>query len=309
MDKSRIEQRNATFRKHLEAMGDELLRQISDAEQVKNEADFKELKEALGRGHCSMCGYPLSHFTERKPCLHWLLKTKGFKKKHFPLLFEKYSFHRMEAYLRWVANADTPLKNINDLVEEKTSTKKIELTIRYKNLEWSFSCSNSDFHGHQGKHNGATPHYHFQMKVDDRVIINYNGFHVPFHEEDFFGFAVKDGEFPKLKHAHIQGAGVQALFDTFTPEELLDQMVKADNENEAIFNTSTLVEADPGTKISGSDLAALVEERNRTGVPLAKLIRKLPNVKVRSFITPGPGVPDLAKRTPNRRKENETRDL
>lgn len=309
MNKSKIEQNNAAFRKRLEAMSDKELRKVSDADQEKNEADFKELKEALERGYCSMCKFPISHFSESKPCFHWLLKPKGFKKRHFPLLFERYGFHRIEAYLRWVANVDAPFRNINDLVEEKTSTKKIELTIRYKNLEWSFSCSDSDFRGHFDKYNGTGPHYHFQMKVDDRVIINYNGFHVPFHEEDFFSFAVKDGEFPKLRHAHVQGAGAQALFDVFTPEELLDQMVRADNENEAIFSTSTLVEADPGTKISGSDLAALVEERNGTGIPLAKLTRKLPNVKVKNFITPGPGVPDLAKRTPNRKKGKEVEDF
>ncbi len=304
MNKSELDQKNASLRKHLETFSDEELQKINAAQHEENEADFKELKDALEKEMCSMCGQSITHFTEKKPCFHWLLnKTRGFRKKHFPLLFEKYSFHRLESYLRWVANTDVPLKNINDLVEEKSSTKKIEVTICYKNLEWSFSCSNSDFAGHHDKNNGKMPHYHFQMRVDEQVIINYNGFHIPFHNEDFFGFALKDGEFPKLRHAHVQGAGVQTLFDTFTPEELSEQMIKADNENDAMFHTSTLVQADPGTTISGSDLAELIKERDRTGIPLSRLVKKLPNVRAQSIISPGPGVPDLAKRTPRRKKD------
>ncbi|MFA5986505.1 MAG: ATP-binding protein [Parcubacteria group bacterium] len=301
-DLNEIEERNAALNKYLENITDEELLEKSEKETAQTELDFQALKEALKNNKCSLCGNSISQFSEKKPCLHWLLKPNGFKKKHFPLLFEKYNFHRMEAYLRWVANTDVPLKNINDLVEEKTSSKKIELTIRYKNLEWSFSCAESDFSGHQDSHEGKMPHYHFQMKLDDRVIINYGGFHIPFHDEDFFGFSISEGKIPRLGYKHIHGAGMQELLDNFSPDELLDQMIRAENYDDAQLHTSTLVEAAPGTTISGTDIANLYKEHKETGIPMAKLIKKLPNVKAMSVISPGPGVPDLAKRTSRRRK-------
>lgn len=306
MDLSEIEKRNAFVNKYLEDISDEELKKRSNEEYAKAEKDFKELKESLAEGKCSFCRNPISHFSDKKPCFHWLLKPNGFKKRHFPLLYKKYSFRRMEAYLRWVANTDVPLKNINDLVEEKTSSKKIELTISYKDLEWSFSCSESDYSGHQNKQEGKEPHYHFQMKKAGNVIINYGGFHIPFHDEDFFSFALAEGKIPRLGYKHIHGAGMQELLDNFSAEEILEQMIKADNEEDAQFHTSTLVEAEPGTTISGSDIADLVKEHKRTGIPMARLIQKLSNVKETSYITPGPGVPELAKRTPRRKnKKND----
>jgi hypothetical protein len=38
------------------------------------------------------------------------------------------------------------------MTEEGTGTKLFELTIRYKNLEWSISCSESDYLGHEAHH-------------------------------------------------------------------------------------------------------------------------------------------------------------
>ena len=84
------------------------------------------------------------------------------KKKHFPALFEKRGFHQISTYLRWVANCEKPFANINDLAEEEKPLNIIDLTIRYKNLEWSFICSENDKNGHQEKYEGKKPHYHFQ---------------------------------------------------------------------------------------------------------------------------------------------------
>ncbi len=301
MDWSEIERKNVALNKFLESMSDDEIKERNDKEIAKAEQDFLELRNAFKSGNCSICGYQLSHFSVKKPCLHWLLKTKGFKKKHFPLLYSKYNFHRIEAYLRWVANAEEPMKNINDLVEERSSNKKIETTIKYKNIEWSFSCSQSDYQGHHDRKTGKEPHYHFQMRVDGNVRINYNGFHIPFHDEDFFGFSVSEGKIKKLDFKHVQGVGMQGLLDEFSPEELLDQMVRSDNYDDAHLHTSTLVIADPGTTIAGEDIADLYKKHKKTGVPMAKLIKDLNNIKATSIISPGPGVPDLAKRTSRRK--------
>lgn len=296
------EERNKRFNEMLNSLSQEEFDLIALKQTEKDENDFRKLSEALKIGKCSFCGYSISHFSESKPCFHWLLKPKGFKKRHFPLLYEGKGFHQIEAYLRWVANTETPLININDLVDEQDGGKVIQLTIKYKNPEWSFSCSESDFKGHQDSQKGAMPHYHFQMKIDGWVMINYSGFHIPFNDYDDWSFAVKRGDFDRLKAGHIHGASIQDMFDRISAEELLDNMVRVEDENTAAFNMQTIITDDEGTTISGDDLADLFEESKRTGVPVAKLIHRLKNVRGTTFITPGPAVPEMAKRTPHKKR-------
>jgi hypothetical protein len=289
------------FNNYINSLPKEVIEAENKKELEQNSKDFKEFKEALAKGDCFYCGHPISHFSQSKPCFHWLLKPKGFKKKHFPLLYADKSFHQLEAYLRWVANSDRIGVNINDLVEEKNTSKIIEQTICYKNLEWSFSCSKGDMDGHAHKHEGTMPHYHFQMKVDGNVIINYSGFHIPFQDVDHFYFAMKKGAFDRMEHRHIQGAGMQTIFDNFKPEELLNLMrtsTDADDPQKSPFHMETFVMAKPGTTISGDEIAELQKESHKTGVPMAKLLRKLKNVQVSTVIQPGPALPEIAKRTP-----------
>lgn len=276
----------------------------NEAELDKSAQDFREFKKALADGKCSFCGYPLTHFSNQKPCFHWLLRPNGFKTKHFPSLYKIKSYHQINSYIRWVANSELPIQNINDLIEDRSPSKIIEETIRYKNLEWSFSCSESCMRGdsHKDKDANPLPHYHFQMKIDGMIFIKYAQFHIPFSDYDQFCLAVKRGEFDRLKSGHIEGAGMQTFYENFTPEEILNSMVDAgENDGTAQFRTQTLVLADEGTSISGDDLAEIFEEHKRTKIPLAKLIQRLKNVTAESHITPGPGVPEIAARTPNRR--------
>lgn len=292
------------FNEFLNNIPIEEFKKKNEEELDKTAQDFREFKEALKKGICCYCGYPITHFSDKKPCFHWLLKPKGFKTKHFPLLYKQKSFHQINAYLRWTANSETPIRNINDLAEERSSTKIIEETIKYKNLEWSFSCSGGCMSGdsHKDKNGNSIPHYHFQMKVNGLVIIKYGQFHIPLNDYDQFCFAVERGEFDRLKAGHIEGAGMQALFEHFTPEELLDYMKDAsDKEASAPFRIQTLVAADEGTTISGDEIADLLEEHKKTRIPIAKLIRNLKNVTATSYITPGPGIPEIAARKVNRR--------
>lgn len=293
------------FNELLNSIPSEVLMAKNKEQTIQDEKDFQDLKEELAQDKCSFCGNLLTHFTVRKPCFHWFLwRANGLRKKHFGVLFEQKSFHQIESYLRWVANCETPIRNINDLAEEKSPSKFIEKTIKYKNIEWSFSCSQGDLLGHKDKHEGKMPHYHFQMKINDNVVINYGAFHIPFCDYDEFCFAVERGEFDRLKSAHIHGAGMQSMFENLSPEELIDAMVRADDEDNAQFNLNTLVEADEGTTISGDEIADMFEESKRTGVPMAKLIHKLKNVKTQTFISPGPAVPEIAARTKKNRGKN-----
>ncbi len=276
--------------------------QENAAIQAERDAkDFQSLKESLAEGKCFYCKNPLTHFSQKKPCFHWLLwKAPGLKKKHFEILFNQKSYHELDAYLRWVANTDVPIRNINDLVEEKSSKKFIETTIRYKNLEWSFSCSYGDLQGHKDKYKGQVPHFHFQMKKDCNVVINYNYFHILFKDYDEFSFAIKRGEIDRLKAGHVHGAGMQTLLENMNPDKLIDSMRGTNSEEDAQFKVDTLLVAEEGTTISGDEIANLFEERKKTGESMAKLVRKLKNVKIKTIIAPGPGVPEIASRNANR---------
>ena len=236
-----------------------------------------------------------------KPCFHWLLNPKGFKKKYFPILYANYGFHQLEAYLRWLANTEAPVRNINDLFIEKGPSKEVAVTIKYKNMEWSFSCSKGDFEGHKDKNDGKYPHYHFQMKYEGRVIINYGGFHIPFNIDDELIFAIKNGEIDRLKYDYSYGAGMQCIIDRYEPERMLELMIAENSIDNGQFHLSTYIEAEPGTTISGNDIANLIIESKESGVPLAKLVQKINNTRITTVITPGPDIPRIAERKPRKK--------
>lgn len=99
-------------------------------------------------------------------------------------MVETFSLIKLEHYLRWVANEEAFAKNINDLADEG-SGKLVELTVKYKNLQWSFSCGAGDLDGHDGGgEHSKRPHWHFQMYIDDKPFIRYNDTHAPLSVED-----------------------------------------------------------------------------------------------------------------------------
>lgn len=290
---------------YLNSLSEEEIEKKNRKQIDEDNTEFECLKSALESGNCYYCGNSLTHFSDSKPCFHWLLKPKGFKKKHFPLLYSIKGFHEIQAYLRWVANSNIPFKNINNLREERDSSKIIEETIKYGDFEWSFSCSKNDFKGHEGSYEGGHPHYHFQMKVGGDVMINFNGFHLPFNENDEFAFAVKDNMFEKIKGGHLHGAGMQEFFDNLSPEEIIDNAEggKIIDEEDAVVRFSTILTADEGTTISGDEIADLMEESRRTKTPMAKLVRRIKNASAKTIVYPSPSIPDIAKRNKNRKKK------
>lgn len=304
MNEKQIQQ----FNDKLNSTSLEELKEIEENRQKENALDFQNFKEALDEGNCFYCKNPITHFSTKKPCLHWLLKPNGFKKKHFPILYKDESFRSLNTYLRWVANTEKVGQNINDLVEEQSSNKFIEETISYKNFEWSFSCSKTDRDGHAESHKGDMPHFHFQMKVNGNVIINYNAFHIPFTDYDEFSFAVEAGKFDRLESRRSFDAGMQTLLEHMEIDEnFIDELQYAEDETTAAFNTDIFIEADEGHTISGDDIADLLEERKRTGKSMAALAKKLPNVQIKTVISPGPGVPEIAERSGGRKKKNSSK--
>lgn len=262
---------------------------------AQSKREFAEFREALEEGKCYLCDDKLSSFDEGAPCLHWLLRPEGFRRKHFKKLFDEYSFIRIESYLRWYANAHEPFKNINDLKDEHVGDKVKVLTVKHGVFEWSFDFSRNCVEGRHGQH---VPHYHFQMKADERYLHKYNNRHIPLSEYELWWLDVEQGKIPQARIGGVQGMGMQGVIEDVASESLLQSMRYTEDVDNATYHTSSLVEFDQPTDI---DIGALYKEARETGVPVHQLLQKYhKNAKTRVFIEPGPGVPKPAQRTPVR---------
>lgn len=271
-------------------------------EETKKEYDT--FIQAFKAGRCYLCGLELRKFDIYKPCLHWLLLPSGFKKRYFRLIYNNFDHFQIQAYLRWVANIEGFGRNINDLEGEKSPSKVIETTIKYKNFEWSFSCDNTDLKGHwlRISSDARKPHYHFQIQLDGKPFINYSDFHIPLTNRDLFNIKVIRGEIDKAEHSFGPGMGMDEILNS--PPELLLKNTQATNDlSKATTHLQTFIVAEPGKTIKGEDIAKLLKERDRTGIPVAQLLKKLKGVRVRTIITPAPGMPDIAKRLGGRKRK------
>ena len=266
--------------------------------------EYEEFKAAFGKRKCYLCEKDIAWFGVNRPCIHWLLKPTGFKKRHFPLIFETHDYRQMSSYARWVASLEGPGKNVNDLVEEHSGTKLIDFTARFQHFTWSFSCGESDFKGHVGSESGGFPHYHLQMTVNGRPFIDYSDFHVPFSAADLDHLELAR-ENPDLIILHNgPGLGMQ---DLVQDEEALNIAIKtgipAENPAQATFEVHTLITAREGKTVSGSEVAEVIEEAKRRGSTMASVAQeRFKDAHVRFILSPGPGIVDVKPRAPRRKK-------
>lgn len=266
--------------------------------------EHKNFVTAFEHDGCYLCGNSISSFSSQKPCVHWLLKPNGFKKKHFSLIYALFDCFQILAYLRWVANYGYPFRDINNLVDEHSGKKKIDLTIHFKNLKWSFSCSDSDSIGHPGASSGNIPHYHFQMRIQDRPFIKYNDFHVPLSREDQLKLHIMSHKGGLLRHCFSFGEGMQELLNEIEPNALIANAIPA-NVEDAALHIQTIVMANEGQPIKGEEIGALLREASERGVSVASLVHKLGGKRI-TLIEPGAGVPMSAERKGGRgNKPNE----
>ncbi|TAL72894.1 MAG: hypothetical protein EPN88_04635 [Bacteroidetes bacterium] len=294
------------FAEWLKSLPPEKIREGNKQELKQAEEDWNKFRSFFKRGDCSICGKPLKSFSDKSPCLHWLLRPKGFKKKHFPLLCEKFTYFRIAAYVRWVASIDDLLKNINDIKQEHPGENLIDFTARYKHLTWSFSCCKADLEGHPNSHEGNFPHYHIRMNLDGKPFITYSNFHIPFHKDDLYDIELITKHPDLVKHGFSRGAGMESLLGTDEGlEAVIEHSIPTDNYEEAAFNVQTIVMAPEGETISGALIAEVQAEAKATGKTIASVLRdKLPNANIISTISPGPGVPEAKQRTGGRKKKN-----
>jgi hypothetical protein len=267
-----------------------------------NLKEHAEFKAAFVLGKCYLCDGQLGQFQTAKPCLHWFLRPKKLKNKKIikEILEGEYSYFQITEYLCWVANVDKPVRNISNLREEIDESRKLELTIRFKDLEWAFSSTLTDYEGHIGAvGSGAASHFHFQMRIAGRAFIKFDQTHVPFTKLDLMKFAVAEQN-ERVMLRGPRAFGLQEILDYVDPDQLLDSMTPADPDD-ALFNTGTLILANEGETLSGDKIADLIKRKNEEGVSFAKLAaEEFDNVE--SVISYGEGASSLVKRNNPRSK-------
>jgi len=276
----------------------EKIQKLNERNLARNERNFAQFKFDLNRGYCWVCQKPLKSFAAMMPCQHWLLMPNGFRKKHFPILYELKTYDKLEGFLRWYSNAVSPLTGINDIKDEHNPDDLMGLTISQGDLEWSFSCPPSCFSGNHNKHG---PHYHFQMRIKGRQFINYGDFHIPLSEYEKWLIDIDNDRNLNIKRRDVHGMGIGSMFEQIDSDILLEGMRKTEDDKKAQFHLQTLVMSDSEKGISGDEIADLIEESKRTGVPMAQLVKRLQNVRTRVIIEPGPSIAKSAPRTRKRR--------
>lgn len=282
----------------LEHMSTEERDRISTENVRSTSEEHSKFYSAFAQEHCYLCDHPLSSFSKTRPCLHWLLRPKGFKKKDLPAIAERFGLFQTQTYLRWVANTEAFARNINDLADEGTSTKIVELTIRFRNLEWSFSCAETDYLGHQTSQHAKHPHYHFQMRLDQRPFANFSDFHLPLHKQDILSIETQRRLPNIVRHKFPHGEGMADVLNEDLVEALVlnSKYVSHEKDDEASLKLDTIAMAEDGTTISGDELYEIIQEAKAKGVSIASLMYKLKNAKTQTYVTPGPGVVEQAPR-------------
>jgi len=297
------EQTPKDFGKFINDLPQEEMDKLNQKQHEEHKKEYKVFYEALQNEKCYMCNQPLDYFVKTEPCLHWLLrKTNKFKSKHFQLISKKYNYSKIAVYLRWVANSEKFQVNINDMKDEQSEKKIFQSTIVWKNIEWSFECSEKDFKGHEGTASNF-PHYHFQMRINEMPFINYNSNHNKFDDEDLALIHASIDHNVKLYFGPF-GEGMQDAVSV-PVEEIIDKSraLKVGEENTGAFSFTSFISNPDGIDMDLFQDA--VDESRETGKSLQKLLQeKLDNqTKIATIVTPSDNVPKIAKRTEHENKK------
>ena len=290
------------YRKIFEGMSPEEIEEINRLNVEEHERQREEFTKGYENNICYLCNKPFKTISKDNPCLHWLLRQCRFKKKDFPKIYEKYGYGNIAAFIRWCANQERFLSNINDLEDEKSDRKVLSYTVKWKNIEWTFDCSKNDFEGHQGTAI-EYPHYHFQMRIGGRQFINFNDFHVPFSDEDLFVLrnSIEQGDWFKQDFGVI-GSGMQDAVSVKL-DDILEHSNRSDSEDEATYHFSTMIDASDNP-ISGEEIYEIQKEAERTGKSFAYVAqnRLKERANVQTIISPADSVPEIASRTEHKRR-------
>lgn len=269
----------------------------------ETEEQYNDFKKAFNNNNCSYCNKKLDDINSNLLCFHWLLNPIQLNKKYIPIIVDQYGFERIDAYLRWVANLEKPFMNINDLKSENSGENIVEQTISFKNIEWSFKSSVSDFEGHPKSITGKYPHFHLQIKVDEKVIVKFNDFHLPFSQEDVFTLKSKNDSEINMSHEYGYGKGMEYISQEDLILDVLRDTENCENEDEALFRYQSMVTPKDGTLIPKEVVNKLMKEARKKNVTMTSLLEKLDNVNVKTVVTPGGGVIKQSHRSKRKKKK------
>ncbi len=292
--------------------------QTRSLSQEESQAHFEQQREQYEKEYsafiyhyekdeCYLCGKPFKTISKNEPCLHWFLRQCKFKKKDFPKITAKYDFYNISAFLRWVANAEAGIKNINNLKEESSERKLFEITIKWKNIEWTLDCSKNDFEGHKGSKTDF-PHWHFQMRVDGNQFINFNDYHIQFSKDDQLKLVLESDPDSGFLHTFGPGGqGMQEHMDRFSdnPDEFIENAITTSEPEDGAIHMQSIVKGSKGG-ISGDKINETLEMARNTGKTLAHCFRDVladdENVSISIIASPAESVPEIAKRTERKRR-------
>lgn len=283
----------------LASYSDEELEQRRLALRAKVDLEYADFQAHLKIGRCHICKKSLKNFNPDAPCFHWFLLPKGIRKRHFDkYLKQPIGYHQLTGYLRWHAHLEGGFGAINDLKAETSSNKMREVTIRYKNLEWSFTFSESDYKGHIGKKAGHEPHYHVQMTVDGRPFLGFNNYHIPFTDVDFQVIETQRQAPGAIEIRHRYGEGASILEDEEAFKVIDQEHSTKGDETNADYRCFTTFIPPKGKKISGEMIRKAIEESNITGRPYSNILAEMePDLIVTKDVEAGPNVTEMKKRS------------
>lgn len=285
----------ARAKERFESMTAEELDTWNEMNDAEHRSQHERFIEGYKKEVCYLCGKDFKTVSKETPCVHWLLRRGKFKNKDINLIASKFGYHNISAYLRWCANAERMVANINDLTEEAPEGKILSSTIKWKNIEWSFDCSPNDFAGHAGAHTNF-PHYHFQMRIDGRQFINFNDYHLPFSSADLF--MMRLSQEPNINSGFgAHGFGMQDAMG-IDPMDIINHTSPSETEEDSVFRIQTMVI--PQEPMRGEDIIAAYEESKSTGRTMASIFQEKfggGSGSVQTMIFPSEGVPEITSRT------------
>ena len=297
------------LKKFIESIPPEEVEKNTILQDEENLQIHKKFVNYHKRGKCSFCKHSLKSFVKNDPCFHWLLLPKGVSKNDIKTyLNNEISFFRLQSYLRWIANTDIFMANINDLQEEKPGNTLISETIKYKEIEWTLVIGNTDKDGHNNSKIGFKPHYHLQIIRNGRIYLKFNDCHIFLTDDDLFNIECmrqSDGLF-QIGHSH--GEGFSEIENLKNQEDLLefDSILKVvDYPQKATINRQTIITAKPGKKISGDLIIEALKESEKTKEPIGRIMARLAQeASVTTILNPSDNLPDMKTRN-HRKKKNK----
>jgi hypothetical protein len=298
MSESESDAKWEAFKDYLRTLSPEKIEMVRKMEEDKALKEYEQFITNFDNGICYICGNQLDRFRADKPCIHWLLRPAGAKKRNIEEVFAGKGYFPIAAYIRWVCNQDTHFSKINDLKEEGNSDAIFHWTGEFAHVRWTFICTREDYRGHAGRR-ASRPHYHMEMRLNKQIFIGFNDFHCPFTDKDIFELRCNiDDDCPIKQSFGFQGAGMADAF-SMDPEEIIKSSETTDNPKEAVYHIITHLSDPKG--IPGEVIDKAVELARKTRKPIANALKEM-GYRPSVIIDPPEDVPKKQNRRHPRKK-------